>query len=90
MFAAVTGSGIVGAARLDPNVFANLDISLSCRSMIPLAHTFEQMRQQLQASRHEARPQRLPQEVQPGLSPPVREAVSRASEYIARSFFGHA
>ena len=37
-----------------------------------------------------AQPQRLPQEVQPGLSAPVREAVPRACEFIARNFFCHA
>lgn len=35
-------------------------------------------------------PQRLPQDVQPGLSPPVQAAVPRACELIARSFFRHA
>ncbi|MDP2952919.1 MAG: hydrogenase maturation protease [Chloroflexota bacterium] len=32
----------------------------------------------------------IPQEVQPGLSDPVRGAVPRACDLIARSFFGHA
>ena len=35
-------------------------------------------------------PTRLPGKVQPGLSRPVREAVPRACELIARSFFHHA
>ena len=35
-------------------------------------------------------PQRLPEEVEPGLSAPVREAVPRACEFITRSLFGHA
>jgi coenzyme F420 hydrogenase subunit delta len=35
-------------------------------------------------------PQWLPQEVQPGLSSPVQQAVPQACEFIARRFFCHA
>lgn len=34
-------------------------------------------------------PQQIPQDVQPGLSPPLQEAVPRACQLIVRRFFSH-